>query len=196
LRLLPVAPLPADLIAIAALDLAFYAAHVSWHALPALWRFHAVHHSDPFVDVTTSLRQHPVEGLLRSAALAVAIAALGPSAAAFAVYRVASALNALLEHANVRAPRWLDAALATFTTWPSYHKIHHSRTPAETDTKFGNLLSVWDRLFGTYTHPDRAAGVSYGLVGFDEPERQAAAALLAHPFREGGRTNARARTLA
>ena len=196
LRLLAVPPLAAAVLAVAALDLSFYAAHVSWHKIPALWRFHAVHHADPTLDVTTSIRQHPGESLMRGLVLAAAIVVVGPSAGAFAFYRVASALNALLEHANLRVPRALDELLALVTTWPSYHKIHHSRNRAETDSNYANLFSVWDRLFGTYTPPARAASVVYGLEGMDEPALQTVGALLAQPFRARGRGGARARTLA
>jgi sterol desaturase/sphingolipid hydroxylase (fatty acid hydroxylase superfamily) len=166
-----------------ALDFSFYAAHVSWHKIPALWRFHAVHHSDPAVDVTTTVRQHPVEGLLRYAALAAMAIAIGPSPVAFAVYRAASALNALLEHANLRAPRRLDSLLSLVTTWPHLHKVHHSRNPEQTDTNYGNLFSFWDRLFGTFTPSHLGRQIAYGLDGTDDPALQTTAGLLALPFR-------------
>jgi sterol desaturase/sphingolipid hydroxylase (fatty acid hydroxylase superfamily) len=183
LRWLSVPVLPATLIAVAAFDLSFYAVHVSWHKFPSLWRFHAVHHSDPALDVTTTVRQHPVEGFLRHAALAAMAIAIGPSITAFAIYRTAQAINALLEHANIAAPRWLDRALALVTTWPMMHKVHHSRLPEETDSNYGNLFSFWDRLFGTYTPSDRGRSIRYGLDGYDRPELQTTAALLALPFR-------------
>src|SRR4030095_7119944 len=103
--------------------------HRSWHAFPSLWRFHAVHHSDPEVDVTTSIRQHPVEGLLRYAAIAAIALAIGPTAVAFAIYRTASALNALLEHSNLRAPHWLDRALALVTTGAALAQGQPPRDP-------------------------------------------------------------------
>ncbi len=187
LRWLSVPPVAAAMIAVAALDLAFYAAHVSWHKIPSLWRFHAVHHSDPAVDVTTAIRQHPVEGLLRYAAIAAMTIAIGPSPAAFVVYRAASALSALLEHANLRAPRWLDRGLSLVTTWPFMHKIHHSRRREQTNTNYGNLFSFWDRLFGTFTPSHEGMHVRYGLDGFDQPALQTTAALLALPFREPNR---------
>ena len=182
LRWLSIPPLAAGVLAIVAFDFAFYAAHRSWHEIPALWRFHAVHHSDPAVDVTTTVRQHPVEGVLRHAALAAMAIAIGPSPAAFAIYRGASAVNALLEHANLRAPRWLDRALALVTTWPHFHKIHHSRSPEQTDSNYGNLFSWWDRLFGTCTPSALGTDIRYGLDGLDRPELQTTAALLAMPF--------------
>lgn len=184
LRWLSVPPLQAAIVAVVALDLSFYAAHVSWHKIPWLWRFHAVHHCDPVVDVTTTIRQHPVESVLRYLVMAAMVIALGPTAAAFAVYRAASALNGLLEHTNVRAPRWLDALLSLVTTWPHMHKVHHSRVPKETDSNYGNLFSFWDRVFGTYTPSQRGTGIHYGLEGFDRPTLQTTSALLALPFRE------------
>ena len=182
LRWLAVPPLAAGVLAVAALDFSFYAAHVSWHRYLWLWRYHAVHHSDPAVDVTTTIRQHPVESLLRYAAMGAMVVVMGPSAVAFSIYRVASALNGLLEHANVRAPRRLDAFLSLITTWPHMHKIHHSRTQTETNTNYGNLFSVWDRLFGTFTPSYKGATVVYGLAGCDRPDLQTTRALLAQPF--------------
>ena len=183
LRWLALPPLPSALLAVLALDLAFYAAHVSWHVFPSLWRFHAVHHCDPALDVTTTIRQHPVEGVLRYAAIAATVLAIGPSPAAFAFYRSASALNALLEHANLRAPRWLDRALSLVTTWPYLHKVHHSCVSAETNTNFGNLFSWWDRLFGTFTPSHHGRTIHYGLDDFDRPEIQTTTGLLALPLR-------------
>jgi sterol desaturase/sphingolipid hydroxylase (fatty acid hydroxylase superfamily) len=184
LRLVALPPFAAAIIAVAALDLSFYAAHRSWHAFPSLWRFHAVHHSDPAVDVTTTIRQHPVESLLRYAAMGAMAIAIGPSPAAFAFYRVTSALNGFLEHANIRAPRWLDRLLSLVTTWPHLHKVHHSRRVAQTNTNYGNLFSVWDRLFGTFTPSSEGTTIAYGLDGHDDPARQTTAALLALPFRD------------
>jgi len=192
LRWLSLPPLAAAVVAVTALDLSFYAAHVSWHTFPSLWRFHAVHHSDPAVDVTTTIRQHPVEGLLRYAAMAAMAIVIGPSPTAFAVYRVASALNGLLEHANVRAPRWLDGVLALVTTWPHLHKVHHSRVPEHSNTNYGNLLSLWDRLFGTFTPSRVGTRIAYGLEGLDDPALHTTRALLALPFRKATRSAARA----
>lgn len=198
LRWLALPALPAAIIAIALLDFSFYAAHVSWHRIPSLWRFHAVHHSDPTVDVTTTIRQHPIESLLRYAALGAMAVAIGPGPAAFTVYRAASVLNGLLEHANLRAPSWLDAMLSLVTTWPHMHKIHHSRRPEQTNTNYSNLFSVWDRLFGTFTPSRNGTDVAYGLDGFDAPALQTTTGLLALPFarlRPARRSSAAASTL-
>lgn len=190
LRWLSLPPLPAAVIAVALLDFSFYAAHVSWHRFSTLWPYHAVHHSDPAVDVTTTIRQHPVESLLRYAAMGAMAIAIGPSPGAFAVYRVASALNGFLEHSNIRAPHWLDRLLSLVTTWPYMHKVHHSRNPEQTDTNYGNLFSLWDRLFGTFTPSRAGTNISYGLDGLDHPALQTTTGLLALPFREARRLGA------
>jgi sterol desaturase/sphingolipid hydroxylase (fatty acid hydroxylase superfamily) len=196
LHLLSLSPLVSALVAVAALDFSFYAAHVSWHKFRSLWRFHSVHHSDPAVDVTTTIRQHPVESFLRYGAMGAMVVLIGPSPAAFALYRVASALNGLLEHSNVRAPHWLDSALSLITTWPYMHKVHHSRAPEKTDTNYGNLFSLWDRLFGTFTPSREGTSVVYGLDGFDDPTLQTTKELLALPFRSARAGGDSAPTLA
>ena len=168
----------------AGLDLSFYVSHVAMHKLPSLWRFHRVHHSDPAVDVTTTLRQHPAESVIRYVFLAAFACVLGPSPAAFALYRAAVALNGLLEHANLRLPARLGELLALVTTWPDLHKVHHSRDAAQTDTNYGNLLSLWDRLFATYTPARVGRSIAYGLDGFDARATQTTVGLLALPFRD------------
>jgi sterol desaturase/sphingolipid hydroxylase (fatty acid hydroxylase superfamily) len=172
------------LVVVLVLDFSFYVAHVAMHTSPALWRFHRVHHSDPVVDVTTTIRQHPGEGVIRYGFLAAFACALGASPGAFAVYRSWSALNGLLEHANVRVPLWLDRVLSLVTTWPNMHKVHHSRTGTETNTNYGNIFSVFDRLFFTFTPSRHGVDVSCGLDGFDDPAAQTTAGLLAMPFRD------------
>jgi len=183
LRLLPLPSLAADLVAVLALDLSFYASHVAMHASPLLWRFHRVHHSDPSVDVTTTIRQHPGESVIRYAFLAAFACALGVSPAAFAAYRLAVALSGLAEHANVRVPAGLDAALSLVVTWPTLHKVHHSRDARFTNTNYGNLVSWWDRLFRTFTPAIHGRNVAYGLEGLDGAAQQTTAGLLAMPFR-------------
>ena len=176
-------PLMTVVIVVLVLDFSFYVAHVAMHKVPAFWRFHRVHHCDPAVDVTTTIRQHPGESLIRYAFMAAFAIALGAGPAAFAVYRVWSALNGLLEHANIRAPLWLDRLLSLLTTWPHMHKIHHSRVPQQTDTNYSNIFSLWDRLFFTFTPSRQGTTIVYGLEGFDDPATQTTAGLLALPLR-------------
>lgn len=180
---LSISPLVATAIAVVVLDFSFYVTHVAMHRMPLLWRYHRVHHSDPMVDVTTTIRQHPGESVIRYAALVIASLALGASPAAFAVYRSWSALNGLLEHANIRVPPRFDWIMSLVTTWPNMHKVHHSRRPHETDTNYGNIFSFWDRMFFTFTPSHRGASIPYGLDEFDDARSQTISGLLAMPFR-------------
>jgi sterol desaturase/sphingolipid hydroxylase (fatty acid hydroxylase superfamily) len=194
LRMVALQPPMATAIVVLVLDFSFYLAHVAMHRIPGLWRFHSVHHSDPAVDVTTTIRQHPGESLIRYAFMGAFALALGASPGAFAVYRLCSALNGLLEHANIRVPLWLDSLLSLVTTWPNMHKVHHSRSVNETNTNYGNIFSLFDRLFFTFTPSKHGVSVVYGLHGFDDPATQTTAGLLAIPFRgvepSGGRAAA------
>jgi sterol desaturase/sphingolipid hydroxylase (fatty acid hydroxylase superfamily) len=185
LRMLGMLALPSfasAAIAVVVLDFSFYLAHVAMHQLPGFWRFHRVHHSDPAVDVTTTVRQHPGEGVIRYAFMAAFAIALGAGPGAFAVYRLWSALNGLLEHANIRVPVRLDTLLSAIVTTPNMHKIHHSRVATETDTNFGNIFSVFDRLLFTFTPSKRGVNIVYGLDGFDDARTQTTAGLLGLPF--------------
>jgi len=164
------------------LDFSIYLAHVAMHKSAALWRVHRVHHSDPAVDVTTTIRQHPGEGVIRYAFLAAFAIALGAPPAAFAVYRLWSAVTGLFEHANVRLPVALDRALSLVIISPNMHKVHHSRDARHTDTNYGNIFSWWDRLFSTFTPARAGIDVVYGLDGLDHPSAQTTAGLIALPF--------------
>jgi sterol desaturase/sphingolipid hydroxylase (fatty acid hydroxylase superfamily) len=164
------------------LDLAWYATHVSMHRLPQLWRFHMIHHSDPFVDVTTTARQHPGESLYRYLLLAVFGFGFGVSPAGFAAYKVAQILSGMFEHSNIRLPDWLEATLALIIPGPAMHKVHHSRDQRLTNSNYGNILSIWDRLFGTFTPPGQGRKVDYGLSGEDRDERQSGLGLMRRPF--------------
>lgn len=176
-------PFVAFLGAIMVLDLAWYATHVSMHKVPGMWRFHAVHHSDPFVDVTTTIRQHPGESVIRYVYLAVFAFAFGVSPAAFAVYRIWSALHGLFEHSNVKLPQWLDTAITVVFSSPNMHKVHHSRDQHFTDRNYTNIFSIWDRLGGTFTPSRYGRNITYGLDGRDAPSQQSALGLLIGPFR-------------
>ena len=177
-------PLITAVLAVLVLDFSFYVAHVAMHKFSAFWRFHSVHHSDPAVDVSTTIRQHPGETVIRYTFMAVFAIALGAGPGAFAVYRLWSALSGLLEHANIRLPLWLDRLLSLVFTWPNMHKVHRSRDARYTDTNYGNLVSLWDRLFLTFTPSRRGTHIVYGLDGFDDPVTQTTAGLLALPFRD------------
>jgi sterol desaturase/sphingolipid hydroxylase (fatty acid hydroxylase superfamily) len=180
-----------DALAVVVLDFSFYVAHVAMHKVPAFWRVHRVHHSDPVVDVTTTIRQHPLEGILRYAFMAGFAALFGVGLGAFAVYRTWSALNGLLEHSNIKVPGWLDRTLSLVTTWPNAHKVHHSRDVRESNTNYGNIFSWFDRLLGTFTPSSRGETVVCGVDGLDDERLQSTRGLLAMPFQDSSSATTR-----
>jgi len=133
-----------------ALDLAIYLQHVMFHAVPALWRLHRVHHADFDVDATTGVRFHPLEILLSMLLKLAIVAALGPPAAAVLVFEVLLNATSIFNHANARLPVAVDRLLRLVVVTPDMHRVHHSVHRDETDSNFGFNLPWWDRLLGTY----------------------------------------------
>ena len=166
-----------------ALDFSFgYLAHRAMHAWPPLWRVHRIHHSDAFVDATTTFRNHPIEGLWRFLCLMAPVWLLGIPAEAIALQRLLTVLNGVLEHSNIRLPRAFDRA-SSFWVTPDMHKVHHSRERRETDSNYGNILSLYDRFLRTFTPTERALTVRYGLDDVDPARAESLPTLLAMPFR-------------
>jgi len=165
------------------LDFSFgYLAHRLLHMSPILWRAHRVHHSDSFVDATTALRNHPIEGLWRFLFLMIPTWILGVPAEAVALQRLLTVINGSFEHANIRLWQPLDRVLSFFWVTPNMHKVHHSRAHAETDSNYGNILSIYDRILRTFTPTDRALSVTYGLDDVDPAQAKSLSGLLAMPF--------------
>ena len=175
-------PLVEGLIAIVALDLFAYFAHVSMHKIGVGWQAHQVHHSDPAVDVTTALRQHPIESLWRVTWQLAGVVIFGVALLPLVVYLTLSGINALFEHSNITLPKVVDRVLRLVWVTPDMHKWHHSRRQQETDSNYGNLLSVWDRTLGTYTPAGDLQQIRYGLDGLDSSDRQRFAGLIRLPF--------------
>lgn len=171
-------------LAIAVLDLAIYWQHRWFHQLPWLWRIHRVHHSDTQFEVTLGLRFHPAEILLSMLYKFAVIIALGPSAAAVALYEVLLATFALITHADVALPGQWDRRLRIVLVTPDWHRVHHSVHRNETDSNYGNLLTLWDRLFASRIAQPRDGhpGMTIGLPQFRAPADQTLPALLRLPL--------------
>ncbi len=175
----------AILVAVIVLDFAIYLQHVLFHAVPALWRLHRMHHADLDFDVTTGARFHPIEILLSMAIKLAVVAALGPPAIAVLIFEVVLNGTAMFNHGNVRIAARLDRVLRWFVVTPDMHRVHHSIIAAETNSNFGFNLPWWDRLLGTY----RAApaeghqGMTIGIAEFRTPRDLRLDRMLAQPFR-------------
>ena len=151
-----------------ALDLVIYLQHVMFHAVPALWRLHRMHHADLDFDVTTGLRFHPVEILLSMGIKLAVVAALGPPAVVVLVFEVVLNGTAMFNHSNIRLPLGLDRVLRLIVVTPDMHRVHHSVHPKETNSNFGFNLPWWDRLLGTYLAQPRDGheGMAIGIEQF------------------------------
>jgi sterol desaturase/sphingolipid hydroxylase (fatty acid hydroxylase superfamily) len=168
-----------------------YLSHRTMHMWPVMWRFHQIHHSDPFVDVTTTYRTHPVETVWRFLFAVVPVWILGIPAQAVLIQRLLQATNGIIEHADIRLWARLDRVLSLVWVTPNVHKIHHSREVSETNSNYANLLTVYDRVLGTYTPADRAASVVYGL---DEADATKNSVVSGSAFDALSDTRASART--
>lgn len=172
------------LIALLALDLAMYAQHALFHAVPILWRLHRMHHADLDVDVTTGVRFHPLEILISMVWKIALVLALGTPAVAVVVFEVLLNANAMFNHTNVRIPLRLDRVLRLFVVTPDMHRVHHSVLPYETNSNFGFQLPWWDRLFGTYRGQPAGGheGMTLGLDILRDPAQLRLDRMLMQPF--------------
>jgi sterol desaturase/sphingolipid hydroxylase (fatty acid hydroxylase superfamily) len=167
------------------LDLLRYLVHRCEHAVPLFWRFHALHHSDPDVDVTTSVRHHPLEYLLASLVYWLAVIVLDIPAAIVLSHGLAVFGMAAFQHGNVRLPerleRWLQPVLVTV----DMHRIHHSVVFEQANSNYGAVFSVWDRLFGTYTRITRAQHerIVFGVRELPRRECLKPSAMFMTPWR-------------
>lgn len=139
------------LAALLILDWLIWLQHVVTHKVPILWRLHRVHHADRDMDVTTAIRFHPIEIALSMILKIGAVYVLGPTAWAVVAFEVILNGCAMFNHANLRLPASLDRWLRLFVVTPDMHRVHHSVDRAEHDTNFGFSISLWDRIFRTYT---------------------------------------------
>ncbi len=154
--LLSLSPIPLPfyleiILGVVLLDLAIYFQHVCSHKIPVLWRFHKVHHADRDIDVTTGIRFHPIEAFLSMLYKCLVILLIGPITISVILFEIILNASAMFNHANVRLPTRVDRALRTVIVTPDSHRVHHSEIPAETDSNYGFFLSIWDRMFKTYT---------------------------------------------
>src|ERR1700754_4823434 len=128
-----------------------------------MWKFHIIHHSDTWVDTTTANRHHPVESLFRAVFTLLAVVVTGCTMWLFFLYQFLSVLFAQFNHANISLPKWLDDILSWVIVSPNMHKVHHHYVQPLTDTNYGNIFSIWDRLFGTYVKINDTTSLHYGI---------------------------------
>ncbi len=156
--------------------------HITEHKVYMLWRFHIVHHADNNVDVTTGLRHHPIESILRGLFIFIGIIISGSPMYAVMIFETLLVLSAAFTHANISLPRWIDVPLSYIFVSPNMHKVHHHWKQPYTDSNYGAVLSIWDRLLGTYKKLD-AKEIHYGLDRYYPNEKdEDFGSLMKKPF--------------
>lgn len=160
-----------------------YTVHYLLHQVPLLWRLHQVHHSDPHVDVTTGTRHHPLDFLVRETFALLAVVVIGAPLAFYLVYRLLTVFFTYLTHANISFPPLVERVLGWVFVTPDLHKIHHHDEVPWTDRNYGNMLSIWDRLFKTMDRGDVHA-VRYGLDITDAERGNDLGYQMRLPFRK------------
>jgi sterol desaturase/sphingolipid hydroxylase (fatty acid hydroxylase superfamily) len=158
-----------------------YLIHLVEHKVKWMWRFHMIHHADNEVDTTTANRHHPVESIFRAVFTLLAVFIAGCPMWLVMLYQSLSVFLSQFNHANIRLPVWLDAAIAYVVVSPNMHKVHHHYKRPQTDTNYGNIFSFWDRLFGTYISTP-INQITYGLDVLEGRDSYNIKDQLALPF--------------
>ena len=159
-----------------------YLPHFTEHKIKPLWMIHLVHHSDQKVDTTTANRHHPLESVVRYVFTLFGVFIIGTPIAIVMLYQSLSLVATQFSHANIKLQKAVDKALSYIMVSPDMHKTHHHYKLPHTDSNYGNIFSIWDRFFGTYSYLDRDVLV-YGVDTFpNEIENSSLKSLLKQPF--------------
>ena len=161
-----------------------YLIHWLEHQVKWLWVFHLIHHTDTTVDVTTGLRHHPGESLFRATFTTLGVLVASLPIGIVMLYQTLSAIFAQLTHANVKTPVKIDRLLSYVFVTPQMHKVHHHFVQPLTDTNYGNIFSIWDRVFGTFAQVDTSI-LKYGIETHMQAEEHSSLRnLIAIPFQK------------
>ena len=179
-------------IAVIVLDFVIYLQHVLFHAIPFLWRFHLMHHTDPDLDVTSGVRFHPIEIIISIVIKLIVVWLLGPPALAVLIFEIVLNGTSMFNHSNIFIPLNLDRVIRLIIVTPDMHRVHHSVIMKETDSNYGFTLPWWDRLFGTYrAQPEKGhQEMTIGISGFLDDKQQSLLCLLTLPFRKAAEKSA------
>lgn len=180
----PVHPLLATLVVFLILDLTGYWLHRAYHQVNALWRLHRVHHCDLELDYSTTFRHHPGEVVISLVVMYLLMTTLNLEASQVIPYAITVRAVQLFAHSNIRLNARAEAVIHLLVVTPGIHQFHHSQHQLQTDSNFGEVLTIWDRLFGTYTCPRRTKEPTViGLSEFTSENDQSVVGLLALPLR-------------
>ena len=161
-----------------------YLAHFVEHKVKPFWMVHLVHHTDHNVDTTTANRHHPIESVIRFAFTLFGVFLVGTPIGIVMLYQSLSLVATQFTHANIKMSKQVDKLLSYIIVSPDMHKVHHHYVLPYTDSNYGNIFSIWDRLFGTYMELDREK-IVYGVDVFPDAEANGKIGeLLKQPFQK------------
>lgn len=183
LHVLSLPPIAETIIVYVLFDIWMYFWHMANHRFSFFWLFHRAHHSDTEMDTTTALRFHPGELVLSTLFRLPVVILLGMSFAQLVFFEVMLNLSTLFHHSNLAVPEKLDRALRTVVVSPNMHRVHHSIELNETNSNFTSLLSVWDRIFGTFRTRKDPHTITLGLPEFRELKYQRLWGFLITPIK-------------
>ncbi|WP_109300862.1 sterol desaturase family protein [Aquimarina sp. AU474] len=171
------------LIGVALMDLiGAWLAHYVQHMIKPLWMFHLIHHTDNHVDTTTANRHHPGESIIRFLFTILAVFVVGAPVGIIMLYQSLSVILSQFNHANISLPKKLDDIISLLIVSPDMHKVHHHYVLPYTDTNYGNIFSIWDRMFGTFAKI-RNEDLIYGVDTYPDVDSNAKITkLLKLPF--------------
>lgn len=177
-------PLLVFIIAFTLLDLGEYIYHVIMHKIKGLWMFHVVHHSDNIVDVSTTLREHPGENIIRLSFTLVWMFLTGAFFWILVLRQIIQSVTTLFAHMNYQLPEKVDTVIGILFITPNLHHVHHHYRQPYTDSNYGDVLSIWDRLFGTFKKSS-AEPLVFGIDAYMEKKYTANFfSLVKLPFRK------------
>jgi sterol desaturase/sphingolipid hydroxylase (fatty acid hydroxylase superfamily) len=158
-----------------------YTIHWMEHKVKWMWRFHMVHHADTHVDTTTANRHHPGESVFRAVFTALGILFCGAPIWLVMLYQSLSVIISQFNHANIKLPFWLDTCISYVIVSPNMHKVHHHITRPQTDSNYGNIFSIWDRLFRTFNYTP-IEQIQFGLDVVDNTKDENLVYQITLPF--------------
>ena len=171
------------ILGVAIFDFVSYWFHRMAHKVPLIWRFHRVHHSNTNLDSTTYFRGHPIEVFFWfGVSNIVAAGIFGLDLLALGLYFLVATPFFIIEHTNLKFPKWLDKTVGLVFVTPNFHKVHHEQDQHYTDSNFSDIFILWDRIFGTFKQKP-VEEIKYGLAEFDDDKKQTFWYLFISPFK-------------
>ncbi|MDB5111696.1 MAG: Sterol desaturase/sphingolipid hydroxylase, fatty acid hydroxylase superfamily [Mucilaginibacter sp.] len=161
------------------LDFFDYVYHIIMHKVKPLWKFHLVHHTDQTMDVSTTIREHPGETFFRMCFLIIWVFLSGASFGLLLLRQTFQTIANITSHTQFRLSEKNAKRIGAIFVTPNLHHVHHHFKLPYTDCNYGDVLSIWDRLFGTYNELESSKTV----FGIDTHMNKSICKSFTHTFK-------------